>query len=116
MGLKDLPSGLLGTLAEVGMAGVVLTVYPLMLMPMVAPIKTQLGTGASSMTTAIIVLIAMFLAYVFTDLGVMVVLNGALSVSGFIALGPALVGLYLVEANKGAMYALLIFGAVMTIL
>merc|ERR550525_1864890 len=77
--LKDLPTGLLGTLAEVGMAGVVLTVYPLMLMPMVAPIKTQFGTGASGITTAVIVLIAMLIAFVFTDLGVMVVLNGALS-------------------------------------
>merc|ERR1712066_976545 len=83
---------------------------------MVAPIKTQFGTGASSMTTAIIVLIAMLIAYVFTDLGVMVVLNGALSVSGFITLAPALVGLYLIDANKMAMYGLLIFGVVMTML
>jgi len=114
--LKNLPAGMLGTIAQVGMAGVVLTVYPLMLMPMVAPIKTKFGNGASGITTAAIVLIAMFISYVATDLGILVVLNGALSVSGFITLAPAMVGLFLVDANKTAMFGLLAFGTVMTIL
>merc|ERR1712190_235175 len=82
----------------------------------VAPIKTQFGTKASSTTTAVIVLIAMLIAFLFKDLGVMAVLNGTLSVSGFIILAPALVGLYLIDANKMAMYGLLIFGVVMTVL
>jgi len=58
----------------------------------------------------------MGIAFFVTDLGVLNVLNGALSVSGFIALGPALVGLKLLDnPNKPAMYSLLIFGTIMTI-
>lgn len=114
--LVNLPDGLVGTLAQLGMGGVVLTVYPLMLMPMVAPVKTQFGKTASTVTTLGIVIVAMCIAYYATDLGLLVVVNGALSVSGFVSLAPALVGLYLVDANSTAMYALLILGALMTVL
>merc|ERR1712232_1513273 len=60
--LKDFPSNNLGKLAQVGMAGVVLSVYPLMVMPMVAPVKTQYGASVSAFATVGIVLIAMFIA------------------------------------------------------
>ena len=62
-----------------------------------------------------ILLIAMFIAYKVTDLGQPNVINGALSVSAFIAIAPAVVGLYLIDANKLAMYGLLVFGLVMTV-
>ena len=38
--LKDFPSDSFGKLAQVGMADVVLSVYPLMVMPVVAAVKT----------------------------------------------------------------------------
>merc|ERR1719253_216815 len=48
--LENFPNGLLGSMAQIGMVGVALSVYPLMLMPMVAPIKTQYGAKISGMT------------------------------------------------------------------
>lgn len=114
--LANFPSGLWGALAQIGMAGVALSVYPLMLMPMVAPVRTRFGNMISWSTTLGIVVVAMIISYSVTSLGVLVVLNGAMSCCGFVGLAPALVGLYLVDANKIAMYVLLAFGFIMTLL
>jgi len=114
--LENFPDGLLGSMAQIGMVGVALSVYPLMLMPMVAPIKTQYGAKISGMTTLGIVVLTAVISYFVTSLGFVVVLNGAVSVSGFVALAPAVVGLYLVNANKIAMYGLMFLGCLMTIL
>ena len=64
------------------MAVVVLTVYPFILMPMGAGIKTQFYSRDQKASQPVIVLIAMLSPFVLMDLAIIVVLDGASSVNG----------------------------------
>lgn len=134
--LVDLPNDAKGNMARLAAALSMFAVFPIMLVPITAPIeaylegqKEQMGlvTGRSTnefaMATAklTIVILVMLAAYFVRDLGFMNVVNGAMSAGIFVALGPALVGLYLLEHQpdlswKIAMYCLLIFGLLMSAL
>ena len=112
--LNDLRHGGWGDGARVGMSVVVLCVYPLMVVPMVAPVKALIarrssggasgggGAGGSISGTMIvngvsvcIVGSVMGCTFFVSDLGTMSVICGSLSVGGFVALAPGLVGLFL---------------------
>jgi amino acid permease len=150
--LKNFPRNWPADVARVGMCLVVLGVYPIMLSPMVAPIRTwesekaakqpfhyrkfedqeaggeqmlqsvssikELAPKASrfwstTMTIAILAL-SMGVSFLISDLGLMNVINGAISVTMFVAFCPTMVGLHLGEppttTRRTMLYALFLFG------
>lgn len=164
--MRNFADNFAGNLARCLMVVVVTGVYPIMLTPMVAPLRVrtekeagdQAVAGVDHMVataeyaplhgnddehdervnrgnesvrprcqnwvahaaTTGIVLAAMVSSFFISDLGILNVINGALSVSGFVALAPALVGLYLLgDLSEQAwwrvlMWVLLVLGMVMT--
>jgi amino acid permease len=85
--LLNIKSGGWGVVAQIGMIAVMLGVYPLMLMPMVAPLgRRGLGTG-------VVIALVWATAVFVTDLGVLNVYNGAFSCFCYSTLCPVLVGL-----------------------
>jgi len=82
------------------------------------PAQNAAGVGVAKIT---IVIFAMFASYHVRDLGYMNVINGAMSAGVFVALCPALIGLYLLEKHtdlpwQTAMYSLLVVGLLMSTL
>jgi len=120
--LLDLPKNGFGHLARLGMVVVVISVYPMMVAPMVEPLRGWAGKGRSgavliNAATALIVTVAMLVSFVVTQLGFMNVLNGAMSIGAFVALFPAAVGLWLLTLSKWQRLALvvwLVFGLFMS--
>jgi len=92
------------------MIGAVLGVYPIMIAPMVAPVRSAKGNGLANWATLAIVLGAMGVGFFVRDLGIMNVLNGAISVAGFVAVAPGLVGFYLLGKSRWAMALLILTG------
>jgi len=111
--LKMFPHNVVGHIARIGMLFVIMAVYPIMLMPMVAPVRTweePLVREAKAMgvpkyaqrlrsTTAVIVIAAsvMASAYRVTNLGFVNIINGALCAVVFVGLCPGLVMWYLCD-------------------
>eukprot|EP00746_Dinoflagellata_sp_MGD_P010791 gnl/MRDRNA2_/MRDRNA2_122422_c0_seq1.p1 gnl/MRDRNA2_/MRDRNA2_122422_c0~~gnl/MRDRNA2_/MRDRNA2_122422_c0_seq1.p1 ORF type:complete len:435 (-),score=53.92 gnl/MRDRNA2_/MRDRNA2_122422_c0_seq1:74-1378(-) len=125
--LLDLPHTTWGNAARLGAALSVIAVYPIQLMPMIAPVENYPWRTQHSRTLWVsgvkftVVLMSMNCAFVVTNLGFMNVVNGALSVGVFVALFPSLVGLFLSEQRSStwwqcAMGALLFFGILMSVL
>ena len=126
--LNDLGEGGLGGVARVGMSVVVLCVYPIMVKPMVAPVEGLFakrgGARSKLAVTAAACGIAgsvMLCAFFVSDLGLMSVMGGALSVGGFVALAPGLVGLWLSDHRRGvcwrvAMHMLIWGGLALSVL
>jgi len=132
--LVDLPHNLFGNLARFAASASVLGVFPLILMPMIAPIQNysgfqkedQQGSGLSrdfvtTLSRLMVIAAVMVATFYIHDLGFMNVVNGAMCVGGIVAMCPALVGLWLVEREhvllwRLAMVALLVFGILMSIL
>jgi len=116
--LVSLPGNVAGNAARLGMLGVILGVYPIMMIPMVAPILDAEWGGKSmaSFTKAGIAVSGMVVAFFVTQLGVLNVINGSFTVVIIVTLAPGLVGLYLVEKNKIMMRLLIAMGAVTSIL
>lgn len=125
--LLDLPHTPWGNAARLGAALSVIAVYPIQLMPMIAPIENYGWQDRRSKTLWVagtkftVVILSMNCAFVITNLGFMNVVNGAVSVGVFVALFPALVGLFLSEERSSlawqcAMGALLFFGTLMSVL
>jgi amino acid permease len=108
--LRNLPDDFAGSLARLGMIGAVLGVYPIMIAPMVAPVRSAKGNGLANWATLAIVLGAMGVGFFVRDLGIMNVLNGAISVAGFVAVAPGLVGFYLLGKSRWAMALLILTG------
>jgi len=111
--LRNLPNDLAGSLARLGMIGAVLGVYPIMIAPMVAPVRNAKGSSLANWATLAIVLGAMGAGFCVRDLGIMNVLNGAVSVAGFVAVAPGLVGFYLLGKSRVAMALLILTGVVL---
>ena len=80
------------------MALVAAGVYPLMLFPMLAPIKNE---KLKRISVFGILLSTMIAALSFTDLGILNVACGALSTFFFIALYPVVIGVSLDEHENG---------------
>lgn len=139
--LKSLPRDVFANIAQAGTIVVVAAVYPIMLLPMVAPIhgleityfsRGPLTDTASvaqaakrkrsviNLTTLCIVLLSLLVALRISNLGVVNVINGSLCVAVFTSLCPGLVGLHLLDRNaqywRALMIALMIFGALMGII
>jgi amino acid permease len=111
--LRNLPDNLAGSLARLGKIGAVLGVYPIMIAPMVAPVRSAKGDGLANWATLAIVFGAMAAGFFVRDLGIMNVLNGAVSVAGFVAIAPGLVGYYLLGKSRVAMALLMLTGLVL---
>merc|ERR1711920_108701 len=109
--IDSMPNSLPSQVARLSMVVMMLGVYPINVKPMVAMIQTPRFV---LLATPSIVLISMFVAFFVKDLGVINVLNGALCMGAWATIGPALVGLHLLNMNRCAMMALIMFGVVMT--
>jgi amino acid permease len=117
--LLDLPHNRWGNLARIASSLSVMGVFPLVLMPMIAPIKNYRGFtgGASNMrelaaTIAKVIIITMvtLAAYMIHDLGVMNVFNGAFCVGGMVGVCPAMAGLYLLEGKPSMWWNMAMYG------
>jgi len=128
--LLSFPGTIWGNISR-NFAGVgVLSVYPIMMSPMIAPIRNsdvaaKLGMNSDvvvNVTTVAIVAAVTFTAFFLTDLGILNIVNGAMSLGLFVALAPGLIGLNLLGTKSQhpgwrlAMYALIGGGIAMSIL
>jgi len=123
---NDFPDDSLGYMAKVGMAVVVLAVYPIILKSMTAPIhhwEEGRHSGQhwrSHLSTVAIVAFSAFSASFAGRLGTVQALNGALQVSAFVAVAPGLTGLFLLGRSspfwQGLMFGLMALGIVATAL
>jgi len=105
--------------AKLGVIFVVACVYPIMVYPMIAPLQSsEFLRGprrkiAITSAKVLIVLAALVVSWLVDSLGVVNVVNGAMSCGIFVALVPSVVGLRLLEAGAGyrvALVLLLVFG------
>jgi len=118
--LEDLPSTFGAELGQLGIIFVALGVYPIMLSPMVAPIRacTEPIAGMSvnsavSCATSVIVAAVMLTALVVKDLGSVNTFNGAMSSGIFVAVVPCSIGLASLDYKafgKLALVTLLLVG------
>jgi len=121
--LLDLPHTTWNSVSRAGIIVVILAVYPIMLMPMVAPLRSvdalifvlpgtvdersvlreenreQLAIKRRNLAVSVVTVGIIFFSFLgammFDDLGPLNAFNGALCVGVFTALGPGLVGLFL---------------------
>jgi amino acid permease len=123
--LLNLPDTHWGHASRASAALAVMAVYPIVMMPMLAPLKSselarKLGSVCPIGATLFIVAASAAAALYVTDLGFVNVINGALSCGAFVAVSPSLVGLYLLGDRSAAwnamMYLLVIVGAVFSVL
>jgi len=122
--LNNLPATRWGHLTRLSAALAVLAVYPIIMSPMIAPLRNaeMRGQFAAAGATVVVVLASMVAATFLDDLGFVNVINGSLSCFGFVALAPSLAGLYLVGPTcevrewRWLMYGLIVFGSVSSVL
>jgi len=125
--LNNLPLTPLGNAARLGLILIVVGVFPLVLYPIVAPVRnfaaasvpalsrahntspsnlppppttTVSGDTVVGCVTVGLVALVTLLALRVTSLGLMNVVSGALGVLAFVGFAPALVGLYLINPHK----------------
>lgn len=105
--LKNLPEGVFGTAAQALMVLAIAGVYPIMLIPMVAPIRTS-ATWAryQNPITVAIEVCSIAVACFVNDLGALNVVNGCLCVGVFVGVIPAVVGFFFVDQARVVMAAL----------
>jgi len=121
--LINLPRNSFANAAQIGTIAVVAAIYPIMVIPMIAPIKNMRPADPTInrwrrclIVGAIFLIVAISYvgALLIPDLRTVNVIDGALCVGAFTALGPGLVGLYLLDRPsrrwKFLMCVLLIFG------
>merc|ERR1719240_1237561 len=84
-------------------------VYPLMLMPMVAPMARR------NSLTGVVILAVWATALFVTDLGVINVYNGAFSCLCFSTLAPVLVGLSDPQQSRALLAAVFIVGVALSL-
>lgn len=135
--LLNLPHNGWSAAARLGTIVVVAAVYPIMVIPMLAPVKNMSSSRFArpdmppsavearrrvivTATTCGIVAISFGGALCIKELGIINVIDGAACVAVFTALGPGLVGLYLIENRSQcwriAMWLLVIGGIVLGLL
>lgn len=124
--LNNLPATHWGHLTRLSAAAAVLAVYPIILNPMIAPLRNPTlvtNQTIAPLATGAVVMASMITATFVDDLGFVNVVNGSLSCGAFVALAPSLVGLYLMGAEKcmavewrAAMYGLIVFGSICAVL
>jgi hypothetical protein len=120
--MNNLPHGVLSNIAQFGMLVCISAVYPLMVAPMVLPIKNMVENKEfwGAVTSVFIVGVVLLTGILFTGLGKVNVYNGVVSVVACGTVAPAAVGLYSLSGqgfwHKSRMYGLIIFGVVVGIL
>lgn len=123
--LNNLPSSRWGHLTRLSAAAAVLAVYPIIINPMIAPLRNPaivMNKSIAPLATVAVVLASMLAATFVDDLGFVNVVNGSLSCGAFVAMAPSLVGLYLLGSKslssewRTSMYGLIVFGTVCSIL
>lgn len=134
--LKNLPQNLTSNICNTGMVIVIAAVYPLMVIPMVAPIQNldlqwfmksrdgdvDKATRNRTMFVRAFIVFLVFLSWLggwlVKELGTVIVVDGAASVAIFPSLCPGLIGLYLLKREsmmwKFSMYSLIVIGMIMT--
>jgi amino acid permease len=132
--LNNLPKNHLSDVARIAVVGVVAAVYPIMVLPMVAPVRNLSLSWFSktsdelvarrrrsllvSFTTVLLVAISLFGSWQVHSLGIINVIDGALCVGVFTSLGPAMVGLFLLRRTsflwRLSMWVLIVFGIAMS--
>lgn len=118
--LEDLPGTFGAELGQLGTILVTLSIYPIMLYPMVAPIRacTEPIAGMSinsavTCATSVIVAAVMLTALVVKDLGSVNTFNGAMSSGIFVAVVPSAIGLASLDYRafgRLALFTLLLVG------
>lgn len=120
--MNNLPHNMLSNVAQLGMLVCISAVYPLMVAPMVAPIKNMVQNKEfwGAVTSVFIVIVVLMTGVLFTGLGKVNVYNGVISVVACGSVSPAVVGLYALGRqgvwHKLRMYGLIAFGIVIGIL
>jgi amino acid permease len=108
--LLNIKPGVWGVIAQIGMITVMLSVYPLMIMPMVAPMPRR------TLATALVIVAVWATAVFVTDLGVINVYNGAFSCLCFSTLGPVLVGWSDPQRPRALLGTVFVVGLVLSLL
>jgi len=104
-------------MAQLGAAVAVVGVYPVLLYPMMAPLRSKPSLEQYVKPATIAVVAASGLFAIFIDsLGSLSVVNGSLCAGIFGGLLPALVGIFLLEKPAWQMVLLLVIGAAAAIL
>jgi len=111
--LYILPDNIWSSIAQIGVILVVSCVYPIMLYPMIAPLKTmavfQGATQVLALTVAKLLIVgaALLVALLVTSLGVVNIINGAGSAAIFVTLIPVAIGFFLLDVGPCYRVALL---------
>lgn len=125
--LLNLPNTPWGHASRLSAAVAVAAVYPIILGPMITPLRSspmvlRFGSGVAAAATACVVAASAFAALLVHDLGFVNVVNGAMSCGAFVALCPSLIGLHLLGRRsesavfRGLMYTLIAFGLFFAVL
>lgn len=128
--LLSLPGTAWGHVSRLFAALAVVAVYPIMMNPMIAPIRnsrsfTTPGLDANvvaGIATCCVIFAATVTAFFVTDLGYLNVVNGAMSLGVFVALAPSFIGLSLLGGQskhlgwRVAMVVLAVVGVLFSIL
>lgn len=110
--LKNISSGVLGTIAQGLMIVAMAAVYPIMLLPMVAPLKDTSVEKFESIITFLIVLCSAAIACLNLSLGLLNVINGSIQIGMFVGLVPCVVG-YCLSDEKCWQMMLLAIGCIL---
>jgi len=124
--LEDLPKGPWTSIAQAGVMLVVACVYPIMVYPMIAPICSGdvrmfgMNRGMVVIFAKVAIVACAFFAATFVhSLGIINVINGAMSAGIFVALIPSIFGFVMLEPGpykKVAFLLLLVCGLVLAAL
>jgi len=121
--LNNLPNTHWGHLTRLSAGAAVLAVYPIIMNPMIASLrdpKVTTNKMIAPIATVAVIAASTVAATFMDDLGFVNVINGSMSCGAFVALAPSLVGLYLLGQTsvewRSAMYGLIVFGSVCSIL
>jgi len=113
-------SGLFANVAQFGMVIVCGGVYPIMMSPMIAPVRnsTTLKPWTGIVTVGIVIAssaAALICTLNQIPLGTLNVVNGSLCAGVFVGVVPALIGIQIMGRNKVAMISLAVAGVILGI-
>jgi len=115
--LNNLGTSVFDAVAQGGMVLCIMSVYPIMVMPMVAPLKTsQSHRHFAGPVTIGIVVFSCAAAFPLRSLGLLSIVCGSLSVGIFCGLIPGLVGYFTLKKNIFPMTLLAVTMVIMTFL
>mmetsp|Transcript_16970 Transcript_16970/g.48212 ORF Transcript_16970/g.48212 Transcript_16970/m.48212 type:complete len:546 (+) Transcript_16970:402-2039(+) len=101
--LTNLGASIPALVSQAGMVLCIMSVYPIMFMPMVAPLKTSKYKSLAVPVTIMIVALSCLAAFPLRNLGEISIICGSLSVACFVGIIPALIGYYIVQKSAVAM-------------